>query len=476
MSLQPENDALMTEASEISEPVIDTVINVVIKDDGMTACVNLSPPSEGGAGITLEDLKTELAKHRVTQNLDIFALNALVMKPVYDKNFTVATGTKPIHGEDGYATFKVRTEKVARPKEVEDDKVDFYDLGIIENVNPGQLLCVITPPTAGYPGQTVQGDKVLQKPGKAVAIMAGPNTEMSADGLQISSKIAGQFEFNGKKITVNETYTLSKDVDTSTGNIKVNGNLIIRGTVTSGFSIEAGGFINVTGIVDSATVTAGKDINLQGGAIGCTINCGGNLKSKFIENCTAFARGEIWAEYVLNSNIRGKRSLKTDGAIARILGGTYVIMQNLHCRTIGSAAGVKTKIEIGNDPDLITRQKELQELIPDLEKQIGSLEPLIKMLYQLEATGRLDDEKRAMLEKAKNSLSSHTNTLEKSKKELESINYSLINKNYGKIVCTGTIYPGTDVKIGSATYTVTHNLVNTSLYYNEGEVAFGSAR
>jgi uncharacterized protein (DUF342 family) len=101
-------------------------------------------------------------------------------------------------------------------------------------------------------------------------------------------------------------------VDTSTGNIKVTGNLVIRGKVNSGFIVEAGGYINVTGVVDSATLTAGKDINLQSGANGSTINCGGNLKTRFIENCNVFATA-ISARLIHTANV-GAKNLKAEGS------------------------------------------------------------------------------------------------------------------------------------------------------------------
>ena len=182
------------------------------------------------------------------------------------------------------------------------------------------------------------------------------------------------------------------------------------------------------------------------------------------------------ADYILNSNVRCKKSLKTDGVISKIIGGHIIVMQNVECRTIGSAAGIRTKLEIGNDPQLIDQQHQLMESIPELEKQMKSIEPLLKLLNQLEATNRLDAEKAAALEKASHTYSSNAQLLEKSKAELEEINHAIFDKNYGKVICSGIIYPGTVVIIGSASYTVTNNLMNTSLFYHEGTIVFGAAR
>jgi uncharacterized protein (DUF342 family) len=474
MSLLPDNNGNPVKASE--KTVIDSIVKVIIKDSGMTACVMLSPPQNGGADATMDTMMKVLANENSIKNIDLMRLKSLASHPIYDQEIVVATGTRAVNGEDGYVTFMINTDNIGRPKETENGRVDYYDLGLIQNVNAGQVLCIVNPPTEGSPGYTVKGEIMKPKSGKPVPVVLGANTELSADGTQILSKINGQYEYDGKRVSVNETYTLNQDVDTSTGNIKVAGNLVVRGMVTSGFTIEAGGFINVVGVVDSSTVKAGKDLNLQGGAIGSKVSCAGNLKSRFIENCEVSVKGEMRAEYILNSIVRCKKSLKTEGAISKIIGGTCVVMQNVECRTIGSASGVKTKFEIGNDPDMIERQHTLMDAIPEIEKQMKSVEPLLKLLTQLEAAGRLDEEKASLLEKARFSHQTYTDNLENARRELEEINTSLISRNYGKIICTGIIYPGTFVTIGTATYSVTQNMMNSSLYYRDGEIAVGSAR
>jgi len=475
MSSQPENNEAGTQTGG-SAPVIDSVAKVIIKDRGMTACVRLSPPENGGADVTMDALMKLLVNENSIKNINLIRLKDLVSNPVYDEDIVVATGTPAINGEDGTATLLVGNENSGKPKEYENGRIDYYDLGLIQNVSKGQVLCILTPPTEGTPGSTVKGEIVKPKAGKPAPVVPGPNTELSADGLQILSKINGQYEFDGKKISVNETYTLNQDVDTATGNIKVAGNLIVRGMVTSGFTVEAGGFITVVGVVDSSTIKAGKDLNLQGGAIGSQIECGGNLKSRFIENCEVSVKGDMRAEYILNSTVRCKKSLKTEGPISKIIGGLCIVMNNVECRTIGSASGVKTRFEIGNDPDLIERQHSLTDAIPEIEKQMRSLEPLLKLLTQLEDAGRLDEEKAGLLEKARYSHRTLTENLENSRNELEEINNSLLVRNYGKIICTGIIYPGTFVTIGTATYSVTQNLINSSLYYKDGEIFVGTAR
>ena len=62
----------------------------------------------------------------------------------------------------------------------------------------------------------------------------GKNTELNEDGTAIRSKIDGEIAFDGRKISVNETYYVRGDVDNSTGDIKVQSNLDVSGIVPAG--------------------------------------------------------------------------------------------------------------------------------------------------------------------------------------------------------------------------------------------------
>lgn len=478
MSIFPDEykPSSMSSSSADNGPVVDAVVKVIFQDRGLTASLNIKPPSGGGAAPTVESMKAVLNSIGVKYGIDEAQLAALENHPVYSMDVIVARGTPPVNGEDGTVDILIETENKGKPKEDSDGKVDLRDLGIVDNVQKGQVLCIIHPPTPGTPGISVKGEKLLQKPGKPAMIVAGANTELVEGGSQIIAKIDGQFDFNGRKVCVNETFTVNNNVDNSTGNISVLGNLVVRGMVTAGFTIEAAGSITVVGFTESATIKAGGDVKLQGGVTGSSIRCGGDLKSKHIENSDVFVRGEIRADYILNSTVKCGRNLKTEGSISKIIGGTCVVGQNIEARMIGSPSVVKTKLELGSDPVSIERQQELQELIPELEGQIKSLEPLLKLLLQLQAANRLTADKAETLQQTAASYKAIKTMLEDSKTELSDINIAIYNKGFGRVICPGTIYPGTVVSIGSAQYNVTDNMVNASLYYRDGFIAVGIAK
>lgn len=460
-----------------AENKIDAIINVEITSDGLKAYINIEPPVNGGAAPKFEALKAKISEYGVSYNVDIEKLKDIEANPVYNRDIIFASGVAPVNGIDGTVSFKIAVEeKSLKPKENEDGRVDFRDLDIVENVTEGQVLCEITPPTEGSPGISVKGEELPQKKGKPVRSYLGKNTQLNEDGTAILSKIDGQVEFNGLTVNVDETFYVQEDVDNSTGNIKVVGNLIVPGMVLPGFKVEAGGNISVKGTVEAAAIKADGNVNLQSGITGSDLNCNGDLRCRFIENCNVSVRGNINAEYIINSNIKCGKNIKIIGRMAKIIGGSCMAGQNIETHIIGSVANVKTRLELGLDESLLKRQQELISKAAEIQKQIETIRPLIKIFSKLDAVNGLTLEKRRDFDKVKYSYDANIKLNEEIKIELEEIDKLFKTKGASRIICTGTVYPGTQVVIGKASLFVANTIDNALIYYNEGNICIGAAR
>jgi uncharacterized protein (DUF342 family) len=199
------------------------------------------------------------------------------------------------------------------------------------------------------------------------------------------------------------------------------------------------------------------------------------LKCEFVENCTVFVKGDIKAEYIINSDTKCGKSIKVVGLRAKIIGGSYVAGQDIEAQTIGSPASVVTKLELGTDSSVIERQQGLLSRITELEKSIKNLTPLITILRQMEADNRLPPEKREILDNVGYSYDTSTVLLEEAKKELEAVTQLIKIRGFGRISCTGTIHQGTRVVMGEASIHVKEDLLRASLYYKDGAVCIGTA-
>lgn len=456
----------------ISKPT-DSAIHITVSANKLEASLFITPPSNGGREANLETINILLASKNIVYGIDNKLLQDICSNPVYNKTYVVARGIKPINGINGTYKILFQTEKDTKPKEREDGTVDFYDLETVENVKKGQILCSLTSATEGKDGIGVDGGVLACIKGKPTPSLLGKNCKLSQDEAKILSTIDGQVEFSNGKINVNQTLYIKDNVDTSTGNIKAVGNVIINGSVLPGFLVEATGNIQCNSVVSSATLISGGNITLKCGVTGGKIICEGDLTSRFIENTNAFIKGNIKADYIMHSTIKCGKNIHTTSSISRIVGGSYLVGENVVTRTIGSVAGTKTHLELGTDPDLILRQNKLVEEIPALENKLQSLNSLISLLQQFESANRLTDDKKSILENALFSHREITYKLENNRKDLEEIYETIRLKGYGKILCEDTIHPGTSVKIGPVQIRIREALYKKSLYYLEDGIHVG---
>ena len=458
-------------------PPVDAQARAVIDQNELTAFLRIDPPENGGAGPTLERMQYALASAGVAYNIDVEKLKELEIEPVYGTFIPIAQGYAAQDGVNGTATFHIRTEKPSMaPKIKADGSVDYYDLDIVENVKQGQVLCTITLPTEGTPGMSVKGREIKQTKGRPVASYVGSNTMLTEDGTAIVSKIDGQVVFANYRISVNETLRVQGNVDHATGNLNVVGNIIIAGTIMPGFKVEATGSIQVGGVVESVTIKAGGNIRLQGGIIGSEVICDGNFVGRFMERCGMFVKGDLQAEYIVDSNIHCGKNIRAVGRDSKIIGGNLIAGENIEARTIGSPAGVSTRLELGTDPAILQRQQQLTVEIAELEKSLKSMQPLLELLHQLENAGALTPDKREILNNVSYSFENNTAVLESDKVELADINQQIAKKGYGRVVCTEVMHFGCVVVIGGLSFYVKKDMPFAGIYFQDGEIKVGLAR
>lgn len=455
----------------------DASVFVSISKDFLEAFIEFVPPKNGGEPITMDKVKQEIAKKNIVFGIDNQLLINLVEQPIYDTKILFATGTPKKDGENGAIIWHVKSNSSLQPKENPDGTVNFRDLGIAVNITKGQVLCTITQPKIGEEGMTVTGSKIAPAIGRKAPSPLGKNVVFNEDKTQVIANIDGQLNMVANKVSIEQTLVINSDIDNSTGNIIFVGNVFIKGGVNSGFVVEAGGSIEVTGFVEAATIKAGGDIILRSGMNGAskgTIECAGNLTCTFLENCDIHVDGNLNTQYTVHSHIKVGGNIELVGKIASLVGGHCHAGGSLSAKTIGNLYGLKTEIVLGALPSLLIRQRELSNEIPDLMTKIDSLSKIINMLSPLEEANRLPAERVSMLENARYSIVSCKEKLEENKTELATIEEKVNEKTDGKVSCKGIIHPGTKVTIGSAKYLVDQPLNFSTLYYSNGEIVIGS--
>lgn len=444
---------------------IAAAVRVIVSSNLMQARIIIDPPKYQGQDVTPQMIDDALKKANVTFGIDMPLLEKLKANPLYSREYTIAHGVAPVNGTDGSIKYLFNTAVESRPKVRDDGTVDYRDLGIVVNVKSGQVLAEITLPTKGTEGMSVTGKKLPPVPGKAVPSPAGRNTQLSEDGTKLLSAIDGHVSLNGNRVNVVDTFIVSGDVDTSTGNIKSVCNVSVVGSVLEGFTVEAAGNVDIGGNIEGGSVLAGGDIIVHRGIVGMgrsKIECKGDLRSTFLENCEVSCGGSVKTESVMNCNIKCAGKLELSGPRAKLMGGRFVVGEDIIANQIGSPSNIYTELVLGADPSLVTRYSALKSEMAQLSEQIAKLNQIIELLTKYDQEGKLPPSKRQLLENSQLSLDAITAKLNTDKEEYEALEVQIENSGKGKVICRGTLYRGVKLTIGFATMKAENDITSSS--------------
>ncbi len=451
-------------------------LTVEITKDNLAAYAVMIPP-DGGDLLTEDRAVSIINQNGVTAGIDRDSIRDMVTKNIYGIPIQVAAAVEPKDGENGYVEFRIEIDKKKKLTVSEDGTVNFYELGLIENVRTGQVLAKLVPPTEGTDGQDVRGNPIKAKPGTAARLPKGKNTEITDDNDKLVALKDGQASYSNGKLNVYPVYEVPGNVDNSTGNIRFVGKVVVRGHVLTGFEIHADGDIEVNGVVEGAKLVSGGNIILKRGAQGSgrgVLMCEGSLVSKFIENCSVEAGGEIVAEAIMHSTISSKSAVELKGKKGLLVGGNVSVRNEIRAKTIGSPMATTTFIEVGVDPE---RRKNMDILVKKIEKEKKSLKQVnfnISLIAKMAKQGYVPENKKILLKKCvglksqlEENIKLNETTLARMKEQLNAI-------SKGRIAVERMVYPGTVIAIGSSTMHIKDPLEYVSFYRVGGEIKLGS--
>lgn len=462
-------------AERQEEQKLNATGSVMVTPDKMKAFITLTSP-EGGKMLTVEEMIDLLGKNGVIYGINKTTLDTISKYPIYGEMIAVAEGVGAVNGKNGRLEFTFDIKKDRKPTILDDGTVDYRELNLIESVKKGQVLCSLVAPMSGTPGKTVMGTDIPALDGKPAVLPRGRNVEQSEDGQTLFASIDGQVNYIEGKVNVFATYEVKADVDNSTGNINFIGNVAVSGNVLSGFVIEAGGNVEVWGVVEGAVIRAGGDIILRRGMQGLgkgLLVSGGDIIAKYIEHSNIEAKNDIKAEAIMHSNIKCGNKLELSGKKGLLVGGTCKVGREITAKVIGSYMATVTDIEVGVDPTLRERHKAVRDEIAHMESDIKKADQAITLLKRLEIAGMLTPEKQEIMVKSVRTKLFYSSRLNDLKEEMSQLEAKLQQDAQGKIRAYNYIYPGTRVAIGSCVMHVKENLQYCTLYRDGADIRVG---
>ncbi|MCL4222237.1 MAG: DUF342 domain-containing protein [Phycisphaerales bacterium] len=362
-------------------------VRVVVAGDKMSATLTL-PANLPAELCNIEFLTGRARERRVAITRDAVdalqrVLDAYTAHPA-PVNTVFATGAPPVHGDPARLEWMPGFDPEHHAKTAEDKRTDFYNAVEYARAAEGQTIARIVPPTEGTDGVNVLGEVAKAKPGKPLDWQFDSGT-VEVSGLEIKSKIRGVVLVRGHRVEVSDLIEV-KDVDFHTGNINVEGGVHVRSDVKDRFEIRATQNIIVDGLVGSATIQCGGNLQLRRGMAAHErgrIDVKGDADVCYLNAVQGRVEGTLrFRNELINCDLDVGHDVFGDSG--SIIGGRLAVGGSVHVASLGSEAEVPTRLVLGVMPVLL---EERSILLRDIKHAQGVLEKLEQELKAIETPG-----------------------------------------------------------------------------------------
>ncbi|WP_028330033.1 DUF342 domain-containing protein [Brachyspira alvinipulli] len=367
---------------ELKSVSIIPVINVADKWRGVMV---LPPQKILKKQLTIEDIQSliagipiklmvnydkvaELVEHNLKYNEGVMCvfvegrkpIDGNVQKIILDYDFTIDTG-----------------------KESESGSIDFKERGFIHNIESGIQIAHFMEAKPAIDGLDIYDTVMEAHYDEDPCYKLGKNVTVDSDGIVIRSGIRGILTNHNNTLSVSTVAEIDK-VDLSTGNIEVNGSLIIKDNVAPGFIIKTEGDILVRGNIEDAQIECAGNLIVSGGIIGgpnSTIHVNGKIYSSFIRNATIICKGDLLSNQLVNAEIAcNDRVIVLEGK-GVIIGGNIKALNGVWAKSIGSMSESKTTITVGRDAEADAEFKNIVATVKTNREEISKIKSLLGTEY-----------------------------------------------------------------------------------------------
>ncbi|MDR3563776.1 MAG: FapA family protein [Negativicutes bacterium] len=460
-------------AEKSSTALVEPEVQVLVDRDRMEATLTIVVP-RNCRPLVLDEVFEKIHAAGVVHGIDREAVKRAYDRPGGRVNF--AKGDIPVDGTDASIVYAFDPNKKGQPVELADGRVDFKDLNLFTVVEEGDTLAEKKPPTQGTTGTDVLGQPAFAKPGKDMTIPAGKN--VIVDQNKVLAAISGQMQIINGKIHVSPVIEIKGDVDLSTGNIEFVGNVVIRGSVTAGFSVKADGNIEIYGTVSGGTVD-GKNVLIRMGIQGMQrgyIKAKENVATKFIENAVVIADVDVLVtDVILHSRVSAGKKVIVEGKRGFIAGGHVTATEEIRAKIVGTHLAVATDLEVGVNPEIRDEYQRTRKELKQAEVTLDQAQKTLLILKKFDQS-ELPPDKREMLlrlTKAQFQLAGQVETFRKRLGEIELI---FEEARYGRIRVADVVYPGVKIVMGTLVKPIRESLKYVSFYSEDGEIKIGTFR
>ncbi|HDP25879.1 MAG TPA: DUF342 domain-containing protein [Deltaproteobacteria bacterium] len=444
--------------------------------DDLIATMRIVPRSVEISSISPSDLFEAIRNEGITHGVFPEVIHQVAQEKTLNRWVTIAKGEKPGEGKDGGVRFHFSTEGAkARLKEDLSGRVNIRDMNLIQNVKKGDVLCELIPPETGTNGTSVKGEEILGKIGAPAKLPSGKNIEVSEDGTRLLSSIDGMVAISDSTISVEPVYVVDK-VDSSVGNIRFNGSVVINGEVGDGYEIHAGEDITIAMSVGRVVLNALGSIKIFGGILGqekADISARDSIHVKFIQDAQVEAGGPIVVEdYIRNSQVTSAGPVIVKSPSGWIAGSTVSSHGWIYCHTIGHEAAMSdTTLSIGHNPALYQERERLQQEILDKIDTFLKFQSSLAKLRALKEQNRLSAQQEDLFRKILSAVETLRHSLGLCDEQIRNITERISTVFSGTICIEGIVNQGTRILVGKEVREIVNTKVRTQFTLHNSDIS-----
>ncbi|MEI0549012.1 FapA family protein [Brachyspira intermedia] len=367
---------------ELKSVSVIPVINVADKWRGVMV---LPPQKRQKKQLVLEEIQTIISQIPIKLMVNYDKITELVEYNLkYDEGVmcVFVEGRKPIDGN----VQKVILDydfTLDSGKESETGAIDFKERGFIHNIEAGVQIAHFMEEKPSIDGLDIYDVLMEAHHDDDPCYKLGKNVVVDPDGITIRSGIRGILSNHNNTLSVSTVAEIDK-VDLSTGNIEVNGSLIIRDNVAPGFSIKTEGDIYVHGNIEDAYIECAGNLIVSGGIIGgpnSTIHVNGKMYSQFIRNANIICKGDVLSQQLVNAEIAGNDRVIILEGKGVIIGGNVKALNGVWAKSIGSMSESKTTITVGRDAEADAEFKNIVATVKTNKEEMSKIKSLLGTEY-----------------------------------------------------------------------------------------------
>ena len=343
---------------------------------------------ELGLEPTVKDVEFLLMQQNIIHGVDWGLISKVINGPILDEFVVIARATMPENGKDAQILEKIKIDPNAKPMILSDGNVDFRNLETIKQVAEGDLIAVRIPPSDGKEGIDIYGTPIKPIPGKDLLLPQGNNTVVTPDKKELRATAAGYVYRQKDQIMIGCLYILNGDVNFKSGNIKYQGDVVIRGNVLTDFEVEASGDVTIEGSIEGAKVDVKGNLIVRNGIFGkdkAEVRCGENFEAQSIQDCKVDVGGDLKIKVFAKNVTASAMNVIADNPNCVVSGSKFNIGNSISCYQLGNRQGGKTEIAFINKETEVMDAKiaELTKLETKMTDSLGNLEKTLRSMRNM---------------------------------------------------------------------------------------------